>query len=362
MAAHHPTLDGSAYHDESVFAAERERILHGGWFYVGRSDPIAPGDRLVVDVAGESVLIVRDRDGRLHAHANVCRHRGARLCSTSGPGSRTGITCPYHAFTYALDGRLIGTPNVGPEELDRGALSLWSIAVDEWQGFMFVHVAADPPPLLDWFEAQGDWSPVQFADLDMGNLRVGFRTENDVAANWKIIVDNYMECLHCPQVHPELVDLIPLYRSGAVLDDARADGGVPLTPGSNSFSAGGRSRLPLLPSMPASRSGDYQSALVYPNMFLDITGTSVVATALHPKAPDMTTVVTEYLFAPETIADPGFDPSEVVDFSELVARQDAEVCAITQSGTASRFFDRGALAEKDSLIVEVNERYRRLMS
>ncbi len=140
------TLSGRDYTSQEVFDLERERIFHRGWYYIGRSDPIAAGDRLVVDVVGESVLVVRDRDGALRAHANVCRHRGARLCDESGTGARGSITCPYHAWSYAMDGRLIATPNVAPDDLDRDALSLWSIAVDEWEGFAFVSLASSPPP------------------------------------------------------------------------------------------------------------------------------------------------------------------------------------------------------------------------
>ena len=88
------TLPGRAYVDQDVFDLERERIFHRGWYYVGREDLVPPGDRLVVDVAGESILVVRDRQGGLHAHANVCRHRGARLCDSSGPSPGGSIMCP----------------------------------------------------------------------------------------------------------------------------------------------------------------------------------------------------------------------------------------------------------------------------
>ncbi|HEY4331493.1 MAG TPA: aromatic ring-hydroxylating dioxygenase subunit alpha, partial [Ilumatobacteraceae bacterium] len=194
------TLAGTDYHDEAIFALERRNIFHRSWFYVGRADALQPGDRLVVAIAGESILIVCDRERSLHAHANVCRHRGAQLCAESGPGSQGSITCPYHAFTYALDGRLIATPNVDADELDRDALGLWSIALEVWEGFVFVSLAERPPPLLEWFEQHPDSSPLHFGRHDMGNLRVGRRTVAEVEANWKIINENYMECLHCPRV------------------------------------------------------------------------------------------------------------------------------------------------------------------
>ncbi len=351
------TLAGNDYHDAAVFDAERRNIFHGNWFYVGRADPLAPGDRLVVDVAGESVLIVCDRDGTLYAHANVCRHRGAQLCAESGSGAKGSITCPYHAFSYALDGRLIATPNVDANELDRDELSLWSIALEVWQGFIFVNLAAEPQPLLDWFGAHPDSSPLHFGRHDMAGLRVGRRTESEVETNWKILNENYMECLHCPRVHPELVDIVPFYRDGAVVDPSRTDGGVALIPGGTGFSPGARSRLPLLPTMSPADGEEYFGLAVFPNMLLDVTGTCIIATAMYPRSATHTSVVTEYLFAPDTIAAAGFDPSEVVDFNELVASQDYAVCEMVQRGVQSSRFTHGVLTTKDALIIDVNARY-----
>ena len=361
MSESHRTLPGSAYHDEAVFARERDRIFHGGWYFVGRSDPVVAGGRMVVDVAGESVLIVRDRDGALHAHRNVCRHRGARLCATSGVGSKAAITCPYHGFAYALDGRLLGTPNVGADEIDRDAHGLWTVEIGEWQGFLFVNLSDRRVPLEDWLAVAADGPPPAAELHATADLRVGFRTEQDVAANWKIVVDNYLECLHCPQVHPELVDIVPLYRTGAVVENGDTAGGVCMVTGSDSFALGGRSSLPLLPTMDEESSSRYYGFLVYPNMFLDVTGTCVISTVLHPRSADRTTVITEYCFARDTVEDPAFDPSEVVDFTELVTRQDASVCEMVQLGTGSQAFDHGVLPLKDALIVDVQERYRRLM-
>ena len=351
------TLPGTDYHDEAIFELERKTIFHRVWYCVGRVDALQPGDRQVVDIAGESVLIVCDRELNLYAHANVCRHRGAQLCAESGPGPKGSITCPYHAFSYAMDGRMIATPNVDPAELDRSELSLWKIALETWQGFIFVSLAADPPTLLEWFASHPDTSPLQFARHEMASLRSGRRTVSEVDANWKILVENYMECLHCPKVHPELVDVVPFYRDGSVTDVTRADGGVALLAGGTGFTPGGQSSLPTLRSMTASDVEDYFGLAVFPNLMLDITGTCIMATMLHPRSAGHTTVVTEYLFDPDVVDAPGFDPSPVVDFNELVGRQDYEVCEMVQRGVRSSRFTHGVLAEKDSLITEVNVRY-----
>jgi glycine betaine catabolism A len=352
------TLTGHEYTSLEVYEAERRRIFHASWFYVCRADRLAAGDRFVADVAGESVLVVKDRDAQVHAHANVCRHRGARLCETSGPGSKAGITCPYHAWTYSLDGRLIGTPHLGADEIDRDSLSLWSVACEVWEGFVFVSLAAEPMPLLDWFAASFD-SGRRFEHLHLVDLRVAVTTSTEVHANWKVLVENYQECLHCSWVHPELVDIVPLYKTGAVVDPNRADGGVGVL--GNSFSTSGQSSLPVLPHMSADEAVSYYGATVFPNMMIDVTGTSVVITSLWPKGPDTTTVEMEYLFAAETVAAAGFNPAEIVEFSEMVGRQDYDVAERVQRGVASKYFDHGVLAPQDELIVDFMATYRAVM-
>jgi Rieske 2Fe-2S family protein len=354
-----PTLTGLEYTSDAVFDRERERIFHRSWFYVCRDDRLAPGDRFVADVAGESVLVVKDRDGHVHAHANVCRHRGARLCEESGPGSKAGITCPYHAWTYALDGRLIGTPHLAPDDVDRDSLSLWTVACEVWHGFVFVNLSAEPLPLVDSFKLGMDSVEV-FEHLHLGDLRTAVTTSTRVSANWKILVENYQECLHCSWVHPELVDIVPTYKTGSVVDPARPDGGV--TVRGNSFSLTGRSSLPVLPHMGEAEAESYYGATVFPNMFIDVTGTSVIVSSMWPHAADETTVVMEYLFAPDTIESADFDPNEIVEFSELVGKQDYDVCERVQRGVASRFFAHGVLAPQDHLIVEFLTAYRSQMA
>jgi Rieske 2Fe-2S family protein len=354
-----PTLSGHEYVSDEVYQLERAHIFHKSWFYVCREERLAPGDRFVADVAGESVLLVKDREGQLHAHANVCRHRGARLCEESGPGSKAGITCPYHAWTYALDGRLIGTPHLAADEVDRDSLSLWSVACETWHGFVFVNLSADPTPLIDSFAAGLD-SVALFEHLHLGELRTGVTTSTVVKANWKILVENYQECLHCSWVHPELVDIVPVYKTGSVVDPSRPDGGVSVR--GNSFSMTGTSNLPVLPHMPDEEAESYYGATVFPNMFIDVTGTSVVVSSMWPNGPGETTVVMEYLFAADTIADPAFDPTEIVEFSELVGRQDYDVSERVQRGVSSRYFDHGVLAPQDYLIADFLATYRSHMT
>ncbi|MGN6379497.1 MAG: aromatic ring-hydroxylating oxygenase subunit alpha [Gaiellales bacterium] len=351
------TLYGRDYHAPEVFDLERERIFARNWFYAGRAEGLdEPGDFVNIDVAGESVLVVRTKGGDLRGFCNVCRHRGSQLCDELSGRMKGAIKCPYHAWSYSFDGRLIGTPNVAKDEVDRDSLGLWPVAVEVWQGFLFVHLDADPAPLEQTLADQHD-SPLRFARFNLGELRIGCRTVNEVRANWKILIENYNECLHCPTVHPELVAVVPTFRKGEVYDHGRTDGGVALADGGNSFTRTGRSHLPVLPGMTAEDEESLYGCTVYPNMFIDVTGTGAISTVLLPRDAGHTTVVTEYLFQPEVIAADGFDPSEIVDFTELVAGQDYVVCERVQRGVRSRAFTHGVLAEKDSLLDDFNVRY-----
>ncbi len=140
------TLPGSDYFEPEVFELDRERIFFRHWYYLGRADDLAaPGDYVAVEVAGESIVVVRAKDETLHGFYNVCRHRGSRLCDAGSGHMRGAIKCPYHAWTYSFDGRLIGTPLVAEDEVDRASLGLWPVVVDTWAGFLFVTFAESPP-------------------------------------------------------------------------------------------------------------------------------------------------------------------------------------------------------------------------
>ena len=341
------TLSRHDYLSEEVYAIEQQRIFHAGWFLAVRGDTLRPGNRTVVEVAGESVLITRDRDGQLHAFANVCRHRGAKLCDGPSDSEQGSLMCPYHAWTYALDGRLIATPHLDDDEVDKSQYPLWSYHVAEWQGFVFVSVAKQPPAFDEWLQVHGS-ELLALERYGFGDLVVAATSVTDVEANWKILVENYQECLHCTRVHPELVDLIPHYRSGWVTDHSRPDGGVALIRG-HSF-ASTEVDLPVLPGLSDLDASSYYGGTIFPNGLVDVTGTCVILSTLYPKGPNRTTMVMEYMFAPDTVAHPSFDPTPVVEFNDLVAAQDNVVCERVHQGVASRAFEHGVLTPKDEYV------------
>jgi Rieske 2Fe-2S family protein len=346
------------YLSDEVWLAEREQLFHGGWYLAGVGQRLERGNRTVVDVAGESVLITRDLDGQLHAFANVCRHRGARLCDAHSDSGQGSLMCQYHAWTYALDGRLIATPLLSDGDVDKSTLPLWQYRLREWQGFVFVSLSNDPPVFEEWLQTHAS-ELLALERFRFHDLALVATSTSEIAANWKIVMENYQECLHCTRVHPELVDLVPVYRTGWNYDQARPDGGVHLSRG-NTMSA-----MPLdLPSLPTGQAIDadsYYGGTIFPNGFIDVTGPCAVVSTLYPKGPNHTTMTMEFLFHPDAVALEHFDASPIVQFNELVADQDNAVCERVHQGVNSKAFDHGLLSSKDDLVIAFMQHYRAAM-
>ena len=248
-----PTLKGYDYTSQEVYDEEREKIWWAEWVTAGRSEEIAnPGDFIVRDIAGESVLIARNEAGEIHAFYNVCSHRGTKFMDDiEGTGHvRKAFKCPYHAWTYDLSGDLVGSPNVKEDEyFDRSQYPLRKVHVGEYAGFLFVNLSREEPrPLMDALK-DGAESMTVFERFKMQDLRIGARIVYEVDANWKVIVENYNECLHCPTIHPELVQVIPMFRFGEVWDGETRDGGNEMRDGATSFTPTGASSLPKFPDL-----------------------------------------------------------------------------------------------------------------
>jgi Rieske 2Fe-2S family protein len=358
------TLLGADYTSAAVFDLERGRLFHSRWFAAVRADAIAENRAYaVVDVAGESIIVLRDDEGTVRAFFNVCRHRGSRLCDDAGRLQKA-IRCPYHAWAYTLDGRLAATPNVPPgERLPRDRLGLVPAPVELWGGFVWLNVSGTAPPLAEQFKRFGSDDPDQWARYDLGALVTGATREYDVGANWKIIVENYNECLHCPTVHPSLVPVVPLYRHGEV-EDAPGTGasGNRLADGLTSFSSTGRSSLPTLPGLSEADANTFYGVTLLPNLIVNYHSDNVSTFHLFPLAADRTRVVCDYLFRPETVRSAGFDPSEVVEFRHQLALEDWSVCERAQQGAASRAFaGGGVLPYADRYLHAFHEQYRAML-
>ena len=349
------SLPRDAYVGDAFFARERDAIFWREWVYAGRADQWpAAGDYTLLDVAGESVIVVRNRDGALRAHYNLCRHRGSRLLGEPCGTLRGTIACPYHAWSYDLDGNLAGAPFLG-DSVDRAMLALHPVAIEEWGGFAFVNLsperAATPEGSL---AAQLGPIPARLARYPLAGLRTARTIRYDVAANWKVLLENYNECYHCAVVHPELCRVVPQFRrnGGAALDWER---GIPHRPGAFTFTFTGTTDRAPFATLDDDERVRHKGELIYPNFLLSLSAEHVAAFCVWPRGPERTEIVCDFLFHPDEMAKPSFEPGDAVEFWDLVNRQDWEVCEGLQRGMSSRRFDYGWYAPMESPSLDIRD-------
>ncbi len=345
------TLPRAAYWDASFFAREQRAIFWDQWFCAGRIGSLdTTGAYRVVDVAGESVIVIRDDDGILRAHANVCRHRGSRLLCGEGV-LRGAIRCPYHGWAYAADGRLMATPFIESECVPAEARRLYEVHADTWGGFLFLRVHPPATP-RDGLAEQLNGVPERLARYPLEQLRTAKSIHYEVAANWKVILENYNECYHCAGIHPELCKIVPAFkrRGGAELN---WDDGIPHREGAFTFTASGTTVREPFPGLDEHERTRHKGELIYPNVMLSLAADHVAAFTLWPQAPDRTEIVCDFLFYPREIERDCFDPSDAVDFWDLVNRQDWAICESVQGGMRSEFFRYGYYAPMEDYSLDI---------
>jgi|SRR5580698_9781392 Rieske 2Fe-2S family protein len=350
------TLPSDYYRSPQIFARERERIFFREWICVGRdSDLPNPGDSTVLDVLGQSILLVRNESGALRAFYNVCRHRGAQLCGAELPGRATRggvvggkrIRCPYHSWTYSLDGDLVAAPYISG--FDATKFSLYPVGVDTWGGFVFVHLTPSGAKTL---ADQLGPIPERTSRYPLSALRVGHTIRYDVAANWKIIVENYNECYHCGGVHPELCDIVPAFRRNGG-GDLQWERGIPHREGAYTFTGSGTASRAPFPGLNEDERLRHFGEVIYPNLFLSLCCEHVAAFILRPTGPETTSVECQFLFAADEIAKPAFDPSDAVELWDVTNRQDWAICESVQRGIASRPHDHGYYAPMEDISLDI---------
>ena len=355
------TMPREYYTSPEILAEESEKIFARQWHCVGRASAVPrPGDWVLRTVAGESLIIVRGRDGELRALFNVCRHRGTRICREASGSFSGSIQCPYHAWTYATDGRLLGAPHMqevpGFSKADHG---LHTAAIAEWEGFVFVNVDRDARPFAEWF------APMlhRLSRFGLASLKVEHSVRYDVHANWKLVFQNYSECLHCPMIHPELSNVLP-YQSGAndLVEGPFLGGYMEITAPNESATLSGRAcgRV-VCDALPGDeRRRAYYYSLM-PNLLLSLHPDYVNYYLITPVAVDRTIVESEWMFHPANEGDPAFTPSDAIAFWDVTNRQDWDIVEQSQLGISSRRYEPGPYSPRESIPAAWDFEYLRTM-
>jgi glycine betaine catabolism A len=301
----------------------------------------------------------------LQGFHNTCRHRGAALCRESEGVFRTGsIICPYHAWVYNLQGDLLRTSSKAHASgFDVADFPLYKISVKEWNGFIFVALTDQPPP----FEKIFDLPLNRLDSWPLSELVVGHVLLKTIKSNWKIFWENYNECLHCPGVHPQLSQLVPIYGRGLLEErddpqwsahvndaDPKFKGG--LRSGAATWSLDGKTTgIPF----PGLSEADRQAGHIYmtslPSVFLVGHVDYVRVVRLLPLGPELTELRVEYLFSPQTLADPSFNLHNVVDFTNRVMTEDAQVCELNQLGLRAGPHVRGVVMPEEYVIRQFHD-------
>src|SRR5947208_6747570 len=350
-----------------VFRQEQEQIFSTQWLLAGHQSQIADaGDYFLVSIppssdcgrTKESLIITRDKSGAIHGFYNVCRHSGTRL-KEDACGHASVIQCPYHAWTYALDGRLIGAPHMADVRgFDKAAYSLPPVNLGLWEGFIFVNLKRNPERLEKWF------APLRgkFSHWNISILQRTKRIEYDVRANWKLMFENYSECYHCPGVHPQLQKISPYDSAENDLRDGPFLGGfMKINPG-KSLTMSGNACAAFVGKIEDLQRVFYYS--IFPNMLLSLHPEYVMVHQLWPQSPERTLIVCDWLFHPDAAraGQAVYNPDDAIEFWDMTNKQDWHVCELSQQGIASRAYTQGPYSSRESIPAAWDEYYLRQIS
>jgi Rieske 2Fe-2S family protein len=341
-----PTLPGHFYMDPEVFLAEQAKIFSRLWFCTARASELStPGSFQTFEVGGESLIIVRDGDEQVRAFFNVCRHRGSRICTAEAGQVKRTFQCPYHVWSYGLDGRLVGAPNMAMmPELEEAERGLLPVHVRQWLGYVWVCLAHDPPDFEDSVVSQvtdrfGDTETIERYGLE--GLEVGRRIEYDVRGNWKLVVENFMECYHCANLHPELVAVIPEFRRGFPTQH-KVGYGAEFGADIKGFTFDGRPGFGALDGLEAEQDRHYYGMTVLPQLVINLVPDHAIIHRIFPVAADRTVVRCDWLFAPDVVHG-GHDLAPSIELFHRVNTQDFGAVEGCQPSMGSRAFKEGGV-------------------
>jgi Rieske 2Fe-2S family protein len=347
---HARMLPREAYISDAVLAWERAHLFDGGWVCAGRVDALGePGSQAAVRVGDTGVLLVRDTTGELRAFANICRHRGHELLACGATNMRGVVQCPYHAWSYELDGRLRTVPRAGHmAHLDHDRLGLLPVRHAEWGGWVFVNVDGRAPAFEEHLGSLAGLA----ADWECERLVVAATHHYDLRANWKVACENYHECYHCPLIHPELCRISPADSGDnfPLVDGGWVGGFMHLVDEAETMSLDGRSGGVVFRALNDAQRREVLYVNLLPNLLVSLHPDYVMTHRIEPLTPGTSRIECQWLFAPEAVDQPGFDPSYAVDFWDLTNRQDWTAVESVQRGLASARFVPGVFTESEDAV------------
>lgn len=338
-------LPGRYYTDPAIFELDQRRIFQRSWHCVGRVDALTEAGQFYrVDLGEESVLVVRGGDGEPRAMRNLCRHRGAQLCTEESGSFRTAIRCAYHSWSYDLDGRLLAAPNMREmPDLVKADYGLHPVRTEQWLGYLWLNLDPEAPPLAAQVEPQlserlGDGVLERY---EIGRLGVAATISYQVASNWKAIIENFMECYHCATIHPELTEVLPEFAKGLAVQYYVGHGAA-FGEAIEGFTVDGSAGFDTLPGLTPEQDQKYYAMTVRPTVFINLVPDHIIFHRMYPMAVDRTIVECDWLYAPDVVAE-GRDVEHSVELFHRVNVQDFDACERTQPAMSSRAYRKGGV-------------------
>jgi Rieske 2Fe-2S family protein len=351
------SLPSSWYYDTAHFARELDAVWYRDWVCVGRLEEIPrAGDFFVAGIGSQRLIVTRNAAGMLRVFHNTCRHRGSVLCTDDRGRFRNGrIICPYHTWTYTLDGDLAATPSRLPvADFKDADYSLYRVHADTWGGYIFVNLADKAETTLADFLGAEARLMQRWPLHQMKSVQQDRRT---LACNWKVFWENYSECYHCPRVHPELCRLVPLYQQAVLSytdtpdwqpEQPDDDGRPRVAPGIRTWTMDGQSTLPVLPGLSES---DIASGVSFASftasMFVVAHPDYVRSVRVLPRGPESIELVVDWLLLGGTADAVAGEFERLFSVGRMLLEQDGRVCELNQQGLKSRRHEHGILVSQE---------------
>jgi Rieske 2Fe-2S family protein len=350
-------LPRAAYVDPAVFEWEQHNIF-SGWICVGHAGDLdGVGTQRAVGSGANGVLLVHGDDGAIRAFANTCRHRGHELLACGASAKRRGIVCPYHSWSYRLDGRVRNAPGFSDTDgFEPDEFGLAELRLVNWHGWLFTDPSGEDADFTDHVagleEVVGPYCPEDLTIVD--------RHSYELATNWKVIAENYQECYHCSTIHPELSRISPP-TSGENLELAGSwmGGWMSIIEGAETMSLTGKSGGVAIQGLSEHELRSVMYLVGYPNLLVSLHPDYVMTHLMTPVAVDRTHVECAWAFPKDVAAQPDFDPSYAVDFWDLTNRQDWAACESVQRGLSSPHARPGPLAPDEDGVYQFVTRVAR---
>jgi len=355
------TLEGKYYTDAEIIKKEADTIFFKQWLCVGRTNDVAKiGQFITLNIFDESVFILRNNENQISAYYNVCRHRGTRICTQLSGIFSKSIQCNYHGWTYNLKGELIAAPTMDKvKNFDNNKFGLNPLPVYEWDGFIFINFSDNPQNFKSLFKPLLN----KFNQWDLVNLKTLITKKYTLQCNWKLVLQNFNECYHCPLIHPQLAGIHNYLGGRNDLYEGYFLGGyMEFNKNKQSITSSGSLCCPPFKNLKRSNLNRVYYYSIFPNMLLSLHPEYVMFHIIWPESEHTTIVYCSWLFSNEYINNKKYNLNDSVDFWDKTNKQDWQICEQSYLGIKSKSYSPTPYSGQESLLAAYDKYYLKILN